>query len=108
MIMIFDDCSGNPRPRVTWSKVNQADIVGEGEALELREVGRQQCHLPHRHDDEPDDDPDHAHDNHHDRRCPGTKRGSTSAALAMVLEKGRLARSTWGFYVSAILIILRQ
>ena len=59
MIMIFDDCSGNPRPRVTWSKVNQADIVGEGEALELREVGRRQCHLPHHHDDEPDDDPDH-------------------------------------------------
>ena len=62
MIMIFDDCSGNPRPRVTWSKVNQADIVGEGEALELREVGRRQCHLPHHHDDEPDDDPDHAHE----------------------------------------------
>jgi len=32
--------SGNPRPRVTWSKVNQADIVGEGESLELREVSR--------------------------------------------------------------------
>jgi len=32
--------SGNPRPRVTWSKVNQADVVGEGEALELREVSR--------------------------------------------------------------------
>ena len=90
MIMIFDDCSGNPRPRVTWSKVNQADIVGEGEALELREVGRRQCQLPHHHDDEHD----HVHDNHHDRRCPGTKRGSTSAVLAMVLEKGRLARST--------------
>jgi len=32
--------SGNPRPRVTWSKVNQADVVGEGESLELREVSR--------------------------------------------------------------------
>ena len=31
-------CSGNPRPQVTWSKVNQADVVGEGESLELREV----------------------------------------------------------------------
>jgi len=34
--------SGNPRPRVTWSKVNQADVVGEGESLELREVSRHQ------------------------------------------------------------------
>jgi len=32
--------SGNPRPQVTWSKVNQADVVGEGESLELREVSR--------------------------------------------------------------------
>merc|ERR1712038_469364 len=34
--------SGNPRPQVTWSKVNQADVVGEGESLELREVSRHQ------------------------------------------------------------------
>jgi len=32
--------SGNPRPEVTWSKVNEVDVVGRGEKMELRKVSR--------------------------------------------------------------------
>jgi len=32
--------SGNPRPTVSWSKVNEKDVVGHGEVMELREVSR--------------------------------------------------------------------
>ena len=78
--------SGNPRPRVTWSKVNQADVVGEGESLELREVGR---HISH-----------HLCHHHHDERYLDTTRGSTSAVLATEWGRERSARFTSEFYVS--------
>ena len=32
--------SGNPRPEVTWSKVNEVDVVGRGEIMELTKVTR--------------------------------------------------------------------
>ena len=32
--------TGNPEPVVTWSKVNQADVVGSGEVMELSQVTR--------------------------------------------------------------------
>ena len=32
--------SGNPAPRVTWSKVNQVETLGSGEVLELTQVTR--------------------------------------------------------------------
>ena len=32
--------SGNPRPVVTWSKVNEVDVVGRGEIMELSQVTR--------------------------------------------------------------------
>jgi len=32
--------SGNPRPVVTWSKVNEVDVVGRGEIMELTQVTR--------------------------------------------------------------------
>ena len=90
MTMIF---SGNPRPRVTWSKVNQADVVGEGESLELREVGRHISHhlCHHRH---------HHRHHHDDERYLDTTRGSTSAVLATEWGRERSARFTSEFYVS--------
>jgi len=32
--------SGNPRPEVTWSKVNEVDVVGKGEIMHLTQVNR--------------------------------------------------------------------
>lgn len=32
--------TGNPKPVVTWSKVNQVDVVGSGEVMELSQVTR--------------------------------------------------------------------
>lgn len=32
--------SGNPRPVVSWSKVNEVEVVGSGEVLELEHVNR--------------------------------------------------------------------
>merc|ERR1719461_2264388 len=32
--------TGNPRPEVTWSKVNEVDVVGTGEIMELAQVTR--------------------------------------------------------------------
>ena len=32
--------SGNPLPEVTWSKVNEVDVVGRGEIMELSQVTR--------------------------------------------------------------------
>ena len=34
------DGSGNPRPKVTWSKVNEVDVAGKGEIMELNKVTR--------------------------------------------------------------------
>ena len=93
--------SGNPRPRVTWSKVNQADVVGEGEALELREVGYHHHHQRHHHHHH-HHHRRRRHHHHYNHRYPDTTRESTSAALATELGKGLSARFTWGFYVSAI------
>ena len=31
---------GNPRPEVSWSKVNEVDVVGRGEIMELSQVTR--------------------------------------------------------------------
>ena len=30
--------SGNPKPTVTWSKLNEAEVMGHGEVMQLSEV----------------------------------------------------------------------
>ena len=32
--------SGNPKPQVTWSKLNEMEVMGSGEVMELSEVTR--------------------------------------------------------------------
>ena len=30
--------SGNPKPQVTWSKLNEVEVMGSGEVMELSQV----------------------------------------------------------------------
>ena len=32
--------SGNPKPQVTWSKLNEMEVMGSGEIMELSQVKR--------------------------------------------------------------------
>ena len=32
--------SGNPKPQVTWSKLNEMEVMGSGEIMELSQVRR--------------------------------------------------------------------